>query len=91
VSDQEKYDRMFFVIAMLCFLNVVVYLAVADKIGDTSFGYVRDGHFFLGKKGGFYTEVSEGVFRYSQIHFASIWITAPLAAFFTFLQGRSPK
>jgi hypothetical protein len=92
VSDQEKYDRIFFLIALLCTLNFAFFIGIADRIGgDTYFGYARDGHFYLGKKGGFFTEVSEAVYRYSQIHGASIWITHPLALFFCFLMGRSPK
>jgi hypothetical protein len=46
--------------------------------GDAGNGKEDGGRFFVGMHGK-YTEVTEGVYRYSRFHGLSLWVTHPLA------------
>lgn len=70
-----RQERFLFALA---FLNFVVFVGVTFALGgDAINGTSGDGHYYLGSHGK-YTEVSQGVFRYSEAHTLSLFITHPV-------------
>ena|SRR5215510_5882365 len=66
------------VIALIAMLNFFAFL-YGDLIigGDAINGKIDGGKFFVGDHGK-YTEVTEGVYRYSRFHTLSLFVTHPL-------------
>ncbi len=70
-------------------LNFLIHWHVGVAIGGDAVGVeVRNGRYYLAYHGDL-TEVSEAVYRYSELHSYSIWITHPLAALGMFLAWKS--
>ncbi len=89
MSTKASYNWLYTLLIVLGILNFIVFVTVASKYGEAALGYVRDEHFYLGRKGGRYLEVSEAVFRACQIHAASLFVTHPLAIIAAIFNGRS--
>jgi hypothetical protein len=80
--------RLLPLIAALCLLNFVAFLAIASGIGgDALNGKIVDGHFYLGSHGKF-TEVTQAVFDYSRWHARSLFVAHPLGMLLLFITGR---
>jgi hypothetical protein len=77
-KDTPNWLKIIVIVALLNFFSFIfvsIYLG-----GDALNGKESDGHFYLNSHG-HYTEVSEKVFRYSEIHGYSMWATHSLAIF----------
>jgi hypothetical protein len=90
-KETPKWLRVIWIVAIVNFFSfffISLYLG-----GSASIGKQENGKFYLGEHGR-YTEVSENVFEYSEIHGKSIWITHPAALFsaaiFIFRRRTSP-
>jgi hypothetical protein len=60
------------------FANLLLFgTECAIEGGSATFGTVRDGHYYLYRRG-YSTEVSARVFRINQIHGYTIYVTTPL-------------
>ena len=71
----NRRERRAATVFMFALLNFVVFAAVAMSLGgDALSGSHSNGHYFLSNHGHL-TEVSAGVFRYSQVHAISVVIT----------------
>jgi hypothetical protein len=71
--------------------NFAVFFILALYLGgDAINGSVIDGRYFLSSHGRL-TEVTQGVFTYSQGHTRSLFVTHPLAMLSAWLRGRQPK
>ena len=71
-----------------CWLNFVIFWISALYLGgDALSGKAVEGHYFLGERGHL-TEVSRAVFRYSQWHVRSVFVTFPIAVFCEWLLRR---
>jgi hypothetical protein len=78
-------------IFILGILNFVVFWIVAVAIGgDAVSGHRAGGHYYLANHGKL-TEVSELVWRYSQAHVYSVWITHPMAILAGFIHQRASR
>ena len=76
VETKLFLSRIVFCVALL---NFAVFWIVAVLLGgDAVNGKIQNGHYYL-MSHGHHSEVSERVFRYSQWHVSTIWITHPLA------------
>src|SRR5438270_12793528 len=74
----KRRDLAMFVF-VVGFVNFFVFLVVSQYLGGSAAnGFVRAGHYYLGEHGK-YTEVSHAMFRYSQIHEYTLFVTHPLA------------
>jgi hypothetical protein len=59
-------------------INFAIFWIVAIRIGgDAVNGKIEDGRYYVGSHGR-YTEVSNGVWKYSEIQAKSIWVTHPI-------------
>ena len=80
----KRWEKIVFIVAIV---NFAVFVIVALRIGgDALNGTVENGHYLLYSHGT-YTEVSHGVFLYSQIHASSLLVTHALG----FLVGYRAK
>lgn len=83
----SKTAQVFGVIAVLNFVSFLVATLVLG--GDALNGHVAAGRYFLSSHGKL-TETTEQLFRYSQIHGSSLFLTHPLGMIFGWL-GRPAK
>jgi len=70
-----KQRDLFYSIAGIAAANFIVFFVVAMFAGGSAGGIV-DGHYFLIEHGRS-TEVSEAMYRYSQVHLYSLFVTTP--------------
>ena len=62
-------------------VNFLLFVLISVLIGgDAMNGKIENGHYYLGNHGHL-REVSALLFRYSQLHFYSLFVTLPLLAF----------
>jgi hypothetical protein len=61
----------------LAVVNFIVFWAIDSRLGGDAFNGQRTGDRYFLSQGGRLTEVSRGVFRYSQVHIASVLVTFP--------------
>ncbi|MFN2542406.1 MAG: hypothetical protein ABR514_09610 [Chthoniobacterales bacterium] len=74
----KRRDLAIFIF-VIGFANFFAFMVVSQYLGGSAAnGFVRAGHYYLGEHGK-YTEVSYRLFRYSQIHGCTLFITHPLA------------
>jgi hypothetical protein len=72
---------------LLLALNFATFLIGATYLGGDAFnGKYENGHYYLGSHGRF-IETSGDIFRYSQWHIRSLFITMPLLLLFIWLVG----
>jgi hypothetical protein len=90
-KDTPNWLKIILIVALLNFFSFIfisLYLG-----GDALNGKEEQEHFYLNSHG-HYTEVSEKVFQYSEIHGYSMWATHSLAifsgAFFILRRKRPP-
>jgi hypothetical protein len=63
------------------FVNFAAFFVIALLLGgDAINGQFENGHYYLANHG-VLTEVSKGIYFYSYVHAASIFVTHPLALF----------
>lgn len=81
----SKFSRTAQVFVVIALINFFSFLAVTLVLGGGALnGHVEAGHYFLSSHGKL-TETTEQIFRYSQIHGASLFITHPLGIIFEWL------
>jgi len=62
----------------IAFLNFAIFWIVAVSIGGDAVNGKIEGNQYYVASHGRYTEVSSGVWKYSEIHAKSIWVTHPI-------------
>ncbi len=61
-------------IGLLTFVIFFAFCYVSEtRGGDAWNGFIRGGHYFLGRKGG-YTETTHEFWKYSHYHLLSVWL-----------------
>jgi hypothetical protein len=88
-GDRDWLYRVIFGVGVVNFLSFVVIASCLG--GDALNGKHVGAHYLLGGHGA-YTEVSAAVFRYSQAHATSLFVTHPLAVFAAWIRAlHSPR
>lgn len=82
-----QFTRLDRIIQIACLVNFAAYMLVTVLIGgDAINGHEMDGHYFLASHGKL-TEVSRGLFIFSEVHSVAVWVLFALA-FMTLLRAR---
>jgi hypothetical protein len=80
-----------YAIGIVAVVNFFGFVGIADYLGgDALNGHEAEGHYFLSNHGHL-TEVSRAVFKYSQWHFGSLFVTHPLAILVGWICLNKPK
>jgi hypothetical protein len=80
-----------YTLGITAIINFVAFVAIAEYLGgDALNGNARNGHYFLSYHGHL-TEVSRAVFRYSEWHAVSVFMTHALAIFVGWIAFKTSK
>lgn len=76
-------------------INFVAFIIMSYSVGNTEWGYVGGGHYFLGQQAKWgrkiYTEVSADVFKFALWYSIAVFILAPISAIFGALLLREKR
>lgn len=79
MNEFRRYSKTAQVLGIIAVVNFLSFLVATVVLGgDAISGHIEAGRYFLSSHGKL-TETTHNLFRYSQIHGASLFLTHPLA------------